>query len=106
MTLEEILAVRPLPGRPREYSFPEFDRTVLPSGMQLLTVHIPGRPLVSANLIVRRGAGDEPAELAGATGARLERAHLEIVEAGRKLGGQGHQGAEKPSVRPFRGRRL
>jgi zinc protease len=67
MTLEEILAVRPSPGRPRRYTFPEFDRTVLPSGMQLLTVHIPGRPLVSANLIVRRGAGDEPADLAGAT---------------------------------------
>jgi zinc protease len=67
MTLEEILAVRPLPGRPREYSFPEFDRTVLPSGMQVLSVNIPGRPLVSANLIVRRGAGDEPDQLAGAT---------------------------------------
>ena len=67
MTLEEILAVRPSAGQPRAYSFPPFERTILPSGLQVLAVHLPGRPLVSANLIVRRGAADEPAELAGAT---------------------------------------
>ncbi len=67
MTLEEILAVRPSPGVPRPYQFPPFERTVLPSGLQVLTVQMPGRPLVSANLVVRRGALDEPAQIAGVT---------------------------------------
>ena len=46
MTLEEILAVRPSPGQPLTYEFPHFDRTVLPSGMQVITVNVPDRPLV------------------------------------------------------------
>ncbi len=61
MTLERILAERPSPGQPRTYHFPSFERTVLPSGLQVLAVHVPGRPLVSANLVypprLRRRAG-------------------------------------------------
>ena len=98
MTLEEILGVRPSPGQPRAYSFPPFERTVLPSGLQVLAVQIPGRPLVSANLIVRRGTADEPAELAGATvlAARAmtegtERyPGLELIEAAERLGSTLH----------------
>jgi zinc protease len=67
MTLEEILSARPAPGQPRTYEFPGFERTIRPLGLQILTVNLPGRPLVSANLVVRRGAGDEPADVAGAT---------------------------------------
>ncbi len=94
MTLEEILSVRPEPGQPRTYTFPSFTRTVLPSGMQVLVVQIPGRPLVSANLIVRRGASDEPADLAGAT-VLMARAMtegterypgVELIEAAERLG--------------------
>lgn len=94
MTLDDVLAVRPTPGEPRAYRFPDFERTVLPSGMQVLSVRIPGRPLVSASLIVRRGAGDEPAELGGATvlAARAmtegseRHPGLELVEAAERLG--------------------
>lgn len=98
MTLEEILGVRPSPGQPRAYSFPPFERTILPSGLQVLAVQIPGRPLVSANLIVRRGAADEPADLAGAT-ALAARAMtegterypgLELIEAAERLGSTLH----------------
>ncbi len=94
MTLEEILSVRPESGQPRTYTFPHFTRTVLPSGMQVLVVEIPGRPLVTANLIVRRGVCDEPAELAGAT-ALMARAMtegterypgVELIEAAERLG--------------------
>jgi zinc protease len=67
MTLEEILAVRPSPGHPRSYRFPDFARGVLPSGLQVLSIDLPGRPLVSASLVIRRGACDEPGHLAGAT---------------------------------------
>ena len=98
MTLEEILAVRPSPGQPRAYSFPSFERTVLPSGLQVLAVHVPGRPLVSANLIFRRGAVDEPADLAGATvltaRAMTEGTQrypgLELIEAAERLGATLH----------------
>ena len=36
MTLEEILSVRPRPASRGPTSFPTFERTVLPSGMQVL----------------------------------------------------------------------
>jgi len=98
MTLEEVLAVRPSPGKPRAYAFPDFERTVLPSGLQALVVNVPGRPLVSVNLIFRRGAVDEPAGRAGATvlAARAmtegtERyPGLELVEAAERLGSTLH----------------
>ncbi len=98
MTLDEILGVRPSPGQPRAYSFPPFERTSLPSGLQVLAVQIPGRPLVSANLIVRRGVADEPGDLAGAT-ALVARAMtegterypgLELIEAAERLGSTLH----------------
>ena len=98
MTLEEILSVRPSPGQPRPYNFPKFERTVLPSGLQVLAVHVPGRPLVSANLIFRSGAVDEPADLAGAT-VLVARAMtegterypgLELIEAAERLGSTLH----------------
>lgn len=98
MTLEEVLSIRPSPGLPRAYQFPPFQRVVLPSGMQVLTVHVPGRPLVSANLIVRQGASDEPALLGGVTvlAARAltegtERyPGLELIEASERLGATLH----------------
>jgi zinc protease len=98
MTLEQILAARPSPGQPRTYEFPRFERTVLPSGLQVWTVDLPGRPLVAANLVVRRGASDEPADIAGATvlAARAmsegtERyPGVELIEAGERLGATLH----------------
>jgi zinc protease len=94
MSLSETLAVRPTPGHPRSYSFPPFERTVMPSGLQVLTVHVPGRPLISANVVIRRGASEEPAEMAGAT-LLAARAMTEgtarypgvaVVEAAERLG--------------------
>jgi zinc protease len=98
MTLERILAERPSPGQPRTYHFPAFERKVLASGLQVLTVHVPGRPLVSANLVFLRGSGDEPRDLAGATvlAARAmtegtERyPGVELIEAAERLGATLH----------------
>lgn len=61
------LAVRPTPGLPRPYQFPAFERRRLTGGLELIFVDVPGRPLVSAELVVRRGAGDEAATAGGAT---------------------------------------
>jgi zinc protease len=101
MTLEDVLSVRPSPGDPREYHFPPFERTILDSGLQVLTVNLPGRPLVSANLVIRRGAADEPSELGGATilAARAltegtERyPGVELIEAAERLGATLHADA-------------
>jgi zinc protease len=98
MTLEEILSARPSPGQPRKYDFPHFERMILPSGLQVLTIDLPGRPLVAANLVIRRGAAEEPAEFAGATilAARAmtegtERyPGVELIEAGERLGATLH----------------
>jgi zinc protease len=94
MTLEQILSARPSPGRPRTYEFPRFELAVLASGLQVITVNVPNRPLVLANLLVRRGAAEEPAELAGATiltaRAMSEGTKrypgVELIEAGERLG--------------------
>jgi zinc protease len=66
--------------------------------MQVLTVHVPGRPLVSANLLVRQGASDEPAPLAGVTilAARAltegtaRYPGVELIEASERLGATLH----------------
>jgi zinc protease len=59
--------MRPSPGEPRPYSFPAFERHVLSNGLSVLTVDLPGRPLVSASLVFSSGAVDEPDDVAGAT---------------------------------------
>src|SRR5512140_3326101 len=98
MTLEDVLAVRPSPGTPRDYRFPPFERALLANGIQVLTVDLPGRPLISANLVIRSGAADEPADLAGATvlagRAATEGSErypgLALIEASERLGATLH----------------
>ena len=92
--LEAALAVRPTPGTPRPYHFPAFDRSALSGGLPLLTVRIPGRPLVTASLVLPTGAADEPAADGGATvlAARAMTEGTErydgvaLVEAAERLG--------------------
>ncbi|HEX7490350.1 MAG TPA: pitrilysin family protein [Candidatus Limnocylindrales bacterium] len=98
MTLEEALSARPSPGQPRTYEFPACVRTILPSGLTVMAVNLPGRPLVAANLVIRRGASDEPADMAGATilaaRAMTEGTQrypgVELIEAGERLGATLH----------------
>jgi zinc protease len=93
-----IVETRPTPGTPRPYEFPDVDRSRLANGLSILLVHLPGRPLVSASLILRNGAGDEPDGEAGAT-VLAARALTEgtdrydavaLVEAGERLGASIH----------------
>jgi zinc protease len=62
-----VEATRPTPGHPRPYQFPAFERATLANGLEIVTVHLPGRPLVSAQLLLRNGAADEPDTDGGAT---------------------------------------
>jgi zinc protease len=96
----DLLAARPVPAAPREYHFPPFERTVLDSGMTVVTAHVPGRPLLLAQLIIRGDAGGgatgEPPKLSGVTvltaRALLEgtarRDATELIEVSERLGSE------------------
>jgi zinc protease len=95
-----VLDVRPAPGEPREYRFPPFTRSRLDQGLELLLAHVPGRPLLQAQLIIRGdaggGASSEDPERAGASvlAARAmpegtaKRDGIELVEAAERLGAE------------------
>lgn len=93
-----VVAERPVPGTPRPYEFPEAERTTLANGVRVAWVHMPGRGLVTATFVARRGAADEPEDLGGATvlaaralteGTELHDA-IALIEATERLGASLH----------------
>jgi predicted Zn-dependent peptidase len=95
---EIVVAARPVPGTPRPYVFPPFERRRLANGLSLLSVDLPGRPLLSAQVVFRYGAADEPAADGGATvlaaralseGTRTRDA-IELVESAERWGASLH----------------
>jgi zinc protease len=93
-----LVAERPTPGTPRPYEFPPFERHRLSNGLNVLVVSMAGRPLVSAALVLRNGAADEPLSDGGATvlAARALSEGTEnydavaLVEASERLGASLH----------------
>src|SRR4051812_27354874 len=96
-----VVAERPTPGTPRPYDFPAVQRSRLQNGLSLVIADLPGRPLVSATLVLRNGAVDEPDGHGGATvlAARAltegtERYDaIQLVEAAERLGASIHADA-------------
>ncbi|HVM30918.1 MAG TPA: pitrilysin family protein [Candidatus Limnocylindrales bacterium] len=93
-----VLDVRPSPGQPREYRFPPFERTLLASGLTVVTCHMPGRPLLAASLLLPGGGSTEPVEQAGVS-VLMSRAltegtqrldAIEFIEASERLGAEIH----------------
>ena len=93
-----VVAERPTPGTPRPYEFPAVERSRLANGLSLVLADLPGRPLVSASLVLRNGAVDEPDGDGGATvlaaralteGTEVHDA-IELVEAAERLGASIH----------------
>jgi zinc protease len=93
-----VVAERPTHGEPRPFHFPRFSTTELANGLGLITVHLPGRALVSASLILPAGAVDEPADQGGVT-SLMARAMTEgtkrhdaigLTEAAERLGASLH----------------
>jgi predicted Zn-dependent peptidase len=94
----EVLDRRPAPGQPRDYRFPPPRRSRLDDGLELVCAHVPGRPLLQAQLLVRGdaggGASSEEAALAGVTvllarampEGTARRDAVELVEAAERLG--------------------
>jgi len=101
-----VVAERPVPGTPRAYEFPRPERTTLANGITVLWVHMPGRGLVTATFVTRRGAADEPPDLGGATvlaaraateGTELHDA-IALIEAAERLGASIHAEASWDAV--------
>jgi zinc protease len=93
-----VVANRPTHGEPRPYHFPKFERQELSNGLGLISVHLPGRALVSASLVLPSGAVDEPEAQAGVT-SLMARALTEgtkrhdaigLTEAAERLGASLH----------------
>ena len=90
---------RPLPGAPRDYRFPTFTRAGLANGLTVMSAHLPGRPLLVANLLLHgQGSGvtGESGTQAGAT-VLAARAMTEgtanhdavsLIEASERLGAE------------------
>ncbi len=98
---DTVVADRPKPGAPRSYEFPSVRSDRLSNGLSVLVVDLPGRPLVSASLILTGGAAEEPADRGGATvlAARALTEGTErfdaiaLVEASERLGASLHADA-------------
>ena len=93
-----VIAERPLPGAPRSYEFPAVTVRRMPNGLSLVVADLPGRPLVSASVILTGGAVEELAAEAGVTvlAARALTEGTErydaiaLVEAAERLGASLH----------------
>jgi predicted Zn-dependent peptidase len=92
--LEAALGTRPVPGTPRPFAFPAVEQGRLSGGLPVRFVHLPGRPLITASLVLPMGAVDEDAAIGGVTilaarslteGTRRRDA-LALVEAAERLG--------------------
>jgi zinc protease len=93
-----VVATRPEPGTPRPYEFPPVESASLINGLRILTVDLPGRPLISATVVLPTGAADEPAS-AGGSAVLAARALTEgterydalgLTEAAERLGASLH----------------
>src|SRR3954451_21406736 len=93
-----VVAERPQPGAPRPYEFPAVSTVTLDNGLTIQVIDLPGRPLVSASVVVTGGAAEEPAPLAGsavlAARALTEGTErydaIALVEAAERLGASLH----------------
>jgi zinc protease len=93
-----VVPDRPTHTDPRPFHFPAFERHELSNGLGLITVHLPGRALVSASLVLPAGAVDEPPDQGGVT-SLMARALTEgtrrhdaigLTEAAERLGASIH----------------
>ncbi|MDO8483564.1 MAG: pitrilysin family protein, partial [Candidatus Limnocylindrales bacterium] len=96
-----VITERPRPGAPRTYEFPAVVADRLSNGLIVLIADLPGRPLVSASVVIRGGAAEELAADGGSTvlAARAlsegTEAHdaIKLVEAAERLGASLHADA-------------
>ncbi len=55
-----VTSLRPKPGPPRSYRFPQFKDEMLPTGIRLITAPVAKLPLVTVLVLVNAGSTNEP----------------------------------------------
>lgn len=93
-----VLAERPAARTPRDYHFPAFTRERLANGLTMIAAHLPGRPLLAAQLLMGGGAATEPAAQGGVTALAAHaltegtrrRSAIDFIEAAERLGAELH----------------
>src|SRR5689334_2942915 len=60
MTAISTKAPRPIPGPPREYQFPRFERRTLENGLKLVVAPVKKLPLATVLVVVDAGAVCDP----------------------------------------------
>ncbi len=63
--MSDFRSKAPEPGPPRPYHFPHVTRVILPNGLRVLVAENRSAPLVSMRSLVRSGADQDDAQLAG-----------------------------------------
>ena len=62
---DERPVLRPVPGTPRSYQFPRFERRVLPNGLTLVVAPVRDLPIVTLHALVDAGAAHDPRGIEG-----------------------------------------
>ena len=78
-----VAALRPTPGPPRSYHFPEFHDETLPSGIRLVTAPVPKLPVVTVLAIVDAGSANDPPGKEGVAALTADA----LLEGGAELDG-------------------
>jgi len=90
---------RPIAGSPRDYRFPPFTRSRLDNGLTIISAHLPGRPLLIANLLLHGEGSGVTGEAAAQAGATILAARamtegtashdaVSLIEAAERLGAE------------------
>ena len=101
-----VLDIRPGPREPRDYHFPRFERFRLSNGLTVVHADLPGRALLSAQLLLPGGGWSEAADQAGVTvltarampEGTAKRDADEFIEASERLGAEIHAEATWESI--------
>jgi zinc protease len=78
-----VTALRPKPGPPGSYHFPEFQDRMLPGGIRLVTVPVPKLPVVTVLGIVDAGSANDPPGKEGVAALTADA----LLEGGAELDG-------------------
>ncbi len=101
-----VTSLRPKPGPPRSYHFPDFNDQILPSGICLVTAPVVKLPVVTVLVIVDAGSTNDPAGKEGVAaltaGTLLEGSQrfdgAELAEKFEQLGTSVESGADWDSA--------
>jgi zinc protease len=93
-----VLDTRPVPGQPRDYHFPRFERLRLSNGLTVVHADLPGRALLAAQILLPGGGWTELADQGGVTvltgrampEGTLRRDGNEFIETSERLGAEMH----------------